>query len=169
MDVERSRRIRSSAYFFSVVLYALALLTLFGTIIAVREVSNAGSDFLGVSAARDPGTWAVGAIGVTVSAIEAGIGFGLGLLSAIYDRQQPPAASRTLSPPSERDVSPMTVSATDVTTYRSPPAPTPAVTPSPTLPPRTSTTTMRPKKSYPEGTLMDHLTRERHVFPRRSD
>jgi hypothetical protein len=62
-------------------------LTLFGTFFATWEVNRVGAT-LGVSSNNDPATWFVFAGGIVVAILFAAVGYALGMLCAIYDRQE---------------------------------------------------------------------------------
>lgn len=165
MNAGASEEIRWTAYFLSVVLRTIALLVLCATGVTAYLVSTAGSTLLGVSADHDPGTWIVAVTGVSLSALFAGVGSGLALLCAIYDRQ-----GNTAAPESLRRVA---IDRASVTS----PVPVQHTTQASSDSDRVETERndvvskprSTPKSTYRPGSLMDHLTRERHFFRERSD
>jgi hypothetical protein len=163
----RSDSLRQSTFFFSVILRVFAFLTFIGTVIATWDVTRAGSRILGLSASHDPASWAVGAIGLILSVLLAGVGSGLALTCAMYDRQTkrpatpraretsiPDAPNRSrilpvatrLPSDDEGNASPI-IATTDVALLK----------------------TETPDTRYLPGSVMDHLTRKRHLFRDRSD
>lgn len=70
---------------------ALAIATAALTLVGVNEVARAG-DEIGINGAHDPLTWFVGIAGVFAALVFTGIGHTLGMLCAVYDRQEPASA-----------------------------------------------------------------------------
>jgi hypothetical protein len=77
---------RAGARIFGVLFQIMAVLTLFCTFYAAFIVTNLGSQF-GIAGSKDPATWIILASGLFASCVLAGIGYTLGILCAIYDRQ----------------------------------------------------------------------------------
>lgn len=79
-------RIRGNARAIGLLFQALAILTFAATIYGSVETAHLGTT-IGVNAAHDPVAWFVFAGGSFVALMFTGIGHVLGLLCAIYDRQ----------------------------------------------------------------------------------
>jgi hypothetical protein len=77
---------RDGARVFGVIFQVLASLSLVGTLIATVKVVNLGAD-AGIDKTHDPFAWIVLVSGLFVTCVLTGIGYILGVLCAIYDRQ----------------------------------------------------------------------------------
>jgi len=66
----------------------LAVISLTGTLITTVTVSSLGSTF-GIDGANDPVAWLVFVGGLFVTCVLAGFGYTVGILCAIYDRNEP--------------------------------------------------------------------------------
>ena len=77
---------RSGARFFNVTFQLLAIVMLIGTIYVTFKIANLGWQF-GIHLSKNFLAWLVFASGLVVSALLSAIGYGLGILCAIYDRQ----------------------------------------------------------------------------------
>ena len=87
MDEKTWASQRSGARFFSITFQILALVTLFGTMYLTIEIANLGWKF-GLSTQSNVPAWIVFGGGLLISASLSAIGYGLGILCAIYDRQK---------------------------------------------------------------------------------
>jgi hypothetical protein len=166
VNAERSAEIRSTAFFLSIVLRTLSLLILIGTAIASYEVARTGDTLLGVPAANDPGTWVVAFTGATLSAMLYGIGSALALLCAIYDRQRSPGGEEIPLHDAIRSETPATSHEASSTSGVAKSDDERIVIAGHNFGPMS---TDNSKKTYRPGSLMDHLTRERHIFRDRTD
>ena len=86
MDAKLSAKIRSSAYFLSVIAKAFATLTFIGTTPVVLGVLRAGWS-IGAPFSHNLVLWIVGFSGLGASITLAGVGSSLAMLCALYDRQ----------------------------------------------------------------------------------
>lgn len=139
-------------------------MVLVATGVVAYLISKAGSALLGVSAERDPGTWVVVAVGVALSALFAGIGSGLSLLCAVYDRQGNVGAPEPMSHVAI-DRAPVTLSVPVQRNNQVNAGSDKAEIERNELVPRLRS---KSKRTYRPGSLMDQLTRERHIFKDRS-
>jgi hypothetical protein len=174
MSARSSAALRDNARLFGVIFETLAVLSFFGTLIATEKVANLGSQ-LGIGAVNDPASWFVFVGGLFASLMLAGIGFALGILCAIYDRQE--LTSKELGILAMQSV------ATETSRYqnqevmnpvghREKPAPTPAAAkivppPPPIIKPVTPSTSadIPDNDSMAQKSILwDWLTRERHIF-----
>lgn len=78
--------LRSGARAIGVTFQALAILTFMITIYATEEVAHAGTQ-IGVGTSQDPITWFVFIGGTFAALMFTGVGHVLGMLCAVYDRQ----------------------------------------------------------------------------------
>ena len=85
-DISR-RSLRNEARFFAVIFQVLAFLTLAGTLIAAFKINNVGTQ-VGVNGSHDPVVWIIVAVGLFASCVLTGLGYALGMLCAIFDRQE---------------------------------------------------------------------------------
>ena len=97
---------RAGARFFGVVFQFLAVLTLIGTFIAAVVVDRVGLEF-GIQGSNNFAMWMVIASGLFVTSVLAGFGYTLGLLCAIYDRQETVTPDRETLPESWLTISPI--------------------------------------------------------------
>ena len=171
MSEQTSDNKRAGARVFGVIFQVLAVASLAGTLVVMAYVANLGTQ-IGINGTRDPLTWIVLASGLFVTCVLTGIGYILGILCAIYDRQEPAepivdvvprTIPRSYSPehPSYRP-SPITLATEEES------APTPRVnTVAPPLPQEPA------KPPAPQVTdkssLWEWLTRERHLGQPESD
>src|ERR1039458_9429567 len=79
---------RGGARFFGIIFQFLAVGALFGTLAITAYVTHLGTE-IGINGTRDPLTWIVLVSGLFVTCVLAGLGYILGILCAIYDRQEP--------------------------------------------------------------------------------
>jgi hypothetical protein len=79
--------VRCNARVVGILLQCLSVVTLVATFVVVVTVAQQGQQLFGVTATHDPAPWIVLAAGVIASLIFAGLGYTLGMLCAIYDRQ----------------------------------------------------------------------------------
>ena len=77
---------RFGARIIGVIFQFLAVVTLGVTIIVMIDVSDAGSS-IGIPRSHNAVIWIIGASGLFVTLVFAGFGHALGMLCAIYDRQ----------------------------------------------------------------------------------
>jgi len=97
---------RAGARFFGAVFQFLAVLTFIGTVIAAVVVDRVGSEF-GIRGSNNFAMWMVLASGLFVTSVLAGFGYTLGLLCAIYDRQETVTPDRETLPESWLTISPI--------------------------------------------------------------
>jgi hypothetical protein len=131
------------------------------TLFAAIYIAKEGNQYFGVTAAHDPIPWIVLAAGVAVSLIFAGLGYSLGMLCALYDRQTTAAqlthsvlgSLGSISRPS--------------TEWRAPAAREPALreAPAPSLPKADAALVIAPVR--PRSGLWAALTKERHLWKQR--
>jgi len=126
---------RAGARAFGIILQLLAAVSVLGACIVANAVARSDSS-TGVSAGHDRVVWIILAAGLFASCVLAGLGYILGLLCAIYDRQTPGAR---VEPPGNRG-------------REERPRP---------LPPIVETTA--PATPLKESAAWEFLTRERHV------
>lgn len=88
MSEQSSDGKRDGARIFGVIFQFLAIGSIIATLYALARIASLGTA-LGVSNTNDPLIWIVLASGVFVTCVFLGMGYALGLLSAIYDRQEP--------------------------------------------------------------------------------
>jgi hypothetical protein len=171
MSERTSNDKRAGARGFGVIFQLLAVASLVGTLVAMAYVANLGTQ-IGINGTKDPLTWIVLASGLFVTCVLTGIGYILGILCAIYDRQEPAkpvvdvvprTITRSYSPePAWYRPSPMTLATEEK------PAPTPPVnrvaSPLPQPPAKPSAPQINGKSSSWEW-----LTRERHFRQPESD
>jgi hypothetical protein len=169
---------RSGAEFFGGLLQLLATLTLVGTLVAVVNVNHFASEF-GIGVSNDPAIWIILVVGLFISSTLAGIGYALGILCAIYDRQgiattsqgrestpwpstptpPPPFVPGTINPNIERAPKP------NLSEIR-PTPPTQGKKESPeALKPEERTT----PRAIAKSRFWESLTRERHIGRSKSD
>jgi hypothetical protein len=130
---------RAGARAFGLIFQALAFLVVLGTCIAADIVAHLGAT-VGVNSNQDPFVWTILAAGLFAACVLAGFGYVLGMLCAIYDRQNPETPLK--APSNDRSaLSP-----------RPPKVESPPPTPPPPPPP--------PLK---ETATWEFLTRPRHV------
>ena len=86
-DISR-RSLRNEARFFAVIFQVLAFLTLAGTLIAIFKINNVGTQVDVNGSWPDPGVWIIVAVGLFASCVLTGLGYALGMLCAIFDRQK---------------------------------------------------------------------------------
>jgi len=156
---------RGGARVFGIIFQFLAVAALVGTLAAMAYVAHLGTD-IGIDGTKDPLTWIVLASGLFVTCVLAGLGYILGILCAIYDRQEP--AERVL------DVVPRTMPRTQPSKpppYRPSPitliedeivAPTPPVQ-RPVSPPPLREPKAPTSREDEKSVLWECLTRERHI------
>ncbi len=89
-----SANLRSSARVVGIIFQTLAIATVALTLVGVNEVSHAG-DQIGINGARDPFTWFVLIAGIFVALMFTGVGHILGMLCAVYDRQEPQSSEES--------------------------------------------------------------------------
>lgn len=77
---------RAGARAFGIIFQCLALVTILGTLIAVANVAHKGQS-VGITNNHDADIWIISASGLFAACVLAGIGYVLGMLCAIYDRQ----------------------------------------------------------------------------------
>lgn len=158
---------RAGARFFGVLFQFLAVIVLIATVIVAAEVAHLSTQ-VGVSGSRDPIAWAVLAAGVFASCVLAGLGYALGILCAIYDRQELDWAGEDIR------TSPATTRAGGAAARLTPQgaravtSPTPASqTPAPDLHSSRPDVGEEELPDRERGALWEWLTRERHLM--RSD
>ena len=156
---------RAGARLFGVVFQILSVVAILGTAYATAQVANIGTQ-IGIGTSHDQAVWFVLVGGLFISFVLMGFGYTLGILCAIYDRQEPDVQQEDDGPTS---------------TYRSPRPPSkppevgPWVVPSASPKPKTQTppapemlTTEPPPDPTKESSLLwQQLTRERHFFGKR--
>ena len=140
MSKETAMAKRSGARTLGIAFQILSAATLVGPFIRALNVAHLGTT-IGVRSSQDPVVWGIVASGVFAALVLAGIGYALGMLCAIYDRQEPRA-------PLPREVQPVGPRRTF------PSAPPPMENPS-------------PGPSIKETSTWEFLTRERHLGKRR--
>jgi hypothetical protein len=162
MGEATSEAVRGNARVVGVLLQCLSLVTLIATFIVAIAIAQQGQQLLGLTATHDPAPWIVLAAGVIASLMFAGLGYALGMLCAIYDRQVMTEPSRgalgsvaTTAPAREWRAAPEREVTRDA--HSSIPATsTEEANAAPTVPhisvPRT-----------PQGGLWKALTKERHI------
>ena len=153
----------AGARFFGVLFQLLAVVTLLGTLFATAEIANLGNR-IQISGAIDPVAGIVFVSGLFASCVLAGLGYTLGVLCAIYDRQEPAVHVVDVAPRViDRNSSP------EPDWYR--PRPTTFSTkgaPAPAPPVNTADAPTQELVSPPVGPVSDKsslwewLTRERH-------
>ncbi len=77
---------RAGARFFGVLLQLISVLTFLGTLATAIKVEHYGAD-IGIGGSHDPAVWIVLLGGILASSVLAGMGYTLGILCAIFDRQ----------------------------------------------------------------------------------
>ncbi len=100
MNLRTQMAYRVNARAFGVTLLIFSVASLLGTIWAYFKVSSLGTQ-IGVNAVQDPASWVVLVGGMFITFALAGLGTTLGILCAIYDRQE---ASTPVAPHSSNPV-----------------------------------------------------------------
>ena len=154
---------RAGARILGVIFQLLAVAAMVGTMAATAYVANLGTQ-IGIDGTKDPVTWIVLASGLFMTCVLAGLGYILGILCAIYDRQEaakpvlnvvPRTMPRSYAPkPAPYRPNPITL-ATEEKPAPAPPVQRPV---SPPLREPQHPTTPAAEKSV----LWEWLTRERH-------
>ena len=155
---------RAGARILGVIFQVLALITFLGTALATVAVVKLGL-FFGITGSNNVPAWITFGIGLFVSCVLAGLGYTLGILCAIYDRQEPPSSAggnhkqgTPIRIPNQP--SPYRPSHTIVHSEEAPAPPRPAVksvSPSPQEDPKSPESDDSQKSP-----LWEWLTRERH-------
>jgi hypothetical protein len=170
MNERTSEGIRANSRVVGVAFQVLAILSFCGTIVVTAKVANFGSE-IGVQPSNDPAPWLVFIAGAFASLLLTGVGSTLGILCAIYDRQEsirPALSTVRVSSPSSSPSPPRTGVAIPA---KSPPAIhesyriTPE--PDPTPPSSGAQLTKAQIPSVPtkkKSGLWEQLTKERHLF-----
>jgi len=96
---------RAGARAFGVIFQLLALAIIVGTCVAADVVAHTGTS-VGINGSRDPIVWAIIASGLFAACVLAGFGYVLGMLCAIYDRQNPALAFNSSAPATRRQQTP---------------------------------------------------------------
>jgi hypothetical protein len=161
MSDTSSGALRSGARVFGVIFQFLAFLILAGTLVGSIIVARLGQQ-IGFNRSNDPLVWIILASGLFATCVLAGFGYVLGMLCAIYDRQE---WTRPIRP----------------STPRVGPLQTPSSGPTPTSPassqaPQATPLSDRPVESPPKGSVLPSggpslydnatwkwLTQERHL------
>lgn len=78
---------REGARIFGGIFQLLAVASIASTVVAMGNVAHLGDAF-GVNPTNDPLTWVVLASGIFITSVFIGMGYALGMLCAIYDRQE---------------------------------------------------------------------------------
>ena len=167
MNVRTSEAIRANARFYGIAFHCLAILTLCATIFATFKIASLG-DQLGVQPANDPAPWLIFVFGIFISLLLTGFGTVLGMLCAIYDRQE---AVRQSTAPRTIATSDSSIAATESDRAVAPPT-KPAIHESYRIAqPRTSESQIASPSSAPSASasskkngLWEQLTKERHLF-----
>jgi hypothetical protein len=158
---------RDGARTLGVIFQLLAVASIIATLYAMAKVADLGTA-LGINNTKDPLLWIVLAIGIFMTCMFIGMGYALGMLCAIYDRQQPaqrmvtaiPAINTPKPPPYRPNpIGPATSGSTS--------PPSPAIggrSPSPQRPVQPQALDVTEK-----STLAEWLTRERHFRKPKSD
>jgi hypothetical protein len=156
---------RGGARVFGIVFQFLAVIALFATVVVAFKVANLGTQ-IGIDGTKDPLVWIVLVSGAFVTCVLAGFGYTLGILCAIYDRQEPDDSGPDLDarptyalpkPPSKPpEAGPWAVPS-------APPKPKIQTPP----PPKTRTPDPQPEATKESSALWQQLTRERHLFRKR--
>ena len=150
---------RDGARIFGVIFQFLAFVSIVATLFAMARIASLGNAF-GVDPTNDPLIWFVLASGIFVTCVFMGIGYTLGILCAIYDRQESkqvvatkvPAAYAP-KPPPQRPNPIVPVRNVD----RDSPPVTDGVSHAPALPVQSQAPDVAQKSA-----LAEWLTRERH-------
>lgn len=160
-----SNSLRAGARFLGVLFQFLAFFTILGTAIAAIVTAHLGKE-VGFNGSHDPLVWLILASGVFAASVLAGFGYVLGMLCAIFDRQEWTRPARELH---VRPGVPSRASTTEP-----PPRTTPPIQPSPDRPtpanqvvPSPSPTPAGPNSpSRRDAKSKNWLTRERHFKKR---
>jgi hypothetical protein len=151
---------RDGARIFGVIFQFLAFVSIAVTLYAMARIANLGNAF-GVNPSNDPLIWFVLASGIFVTCVFMGMGYTLGILCAVYDRQessrqvvtQEPATYGPKPPPLHRPASSVPRKGAD-------PAPqsvADAVSRIPSFP-----IERQESEATEKGAFVEWLTRERH-------
>jgi hypothetical protein len=168
MMSEPTREVKyAGARVFGIVFQFLAVIALFATVAVALKVANVGTQ-IGINGTKDPLVWIVLVSGAFVTCVLAGFGYTLGILCAIYDRQEPddsgpdvdarPTYALPKPPSKPPEAGPWVVPS-------APPKPKIQTPP----PPKTPTTNPLPETTKESSVLWQQLTRERHLFGKRED
>ena len=164
MSEQSSDGKRDGARIFGVIFQFLAVGSIIATLYALARIASLGTA-LGVTNTNDPLLWIVLASGIFVTCVFIGMGYALGLLSAIYDRQEPDDSFV------EVGLSKKTATRSASSAPYRPLPRTPAVIdgPATTPPTKDAASTMAPPSDTPSAPLVNEksalwewLTRERH-------
>ena len=151
---------RDGARIFGSIFQFLAFVSIFFTLYAMARIANLGNAF-GINPANDPLIWFVLASGIFVTCVFIGMGYALGVLCAIYDRQEETEGLGVGgSAPGHPKPSPFRPSPPIPTTNfapRPPPSASVDVHPSPRMPEQENI-----PKVHEKSALAEWLTRERH-------
>ena len=155
---------RGGARVFGAIFQILAVISLVGTVAAVAVVAHLGTE-IGIDGTTDPATWIILASGLFMTCVLAGLGYILGILCAIYDRQEPAepvvhavpkTMPRSYAPkPAPYRPNPITLATEEE------PAPAPPVEIPVSPPPREPQPPTPPAAE--KSALWEWLTRERHL------
>lgn len=169
MNARTNEGTRANARFYGITFHCLAILTICATLFAAAKVAKAGSD-LGVQPSNDPAPWVILVVGILAALLLTGFGSALGILCAIYDRQESiqgvPGALR-VPIPSPSPIAPNTSSSRPIASaptiheaYRiKPEVDKPSITND-----AQSAKAQTPSASKATSVLWGILTKERHFF-----
>ena len=108
MSEQKTDAKRDGARIYGVIFQFLAIASIIATLYAMGKIANLGNA-LGVNPTNDPLIWVVLASGIFITCVFIGMGYALGMLCAIYDRQEPSPdavlelpATKAPKPPSHR-------------------------------------------------------------------
>lgn len=156
--------LRAGARFFGVLFQVLAFLTLAGTLVATFEIAKLNLR-IGIIGSQDLLAWIVFTGGLFASCVLAGFGYALGMLCAIFDRQEWTWPKRQLTSTAHP---PTPLSTTGITPTLTPLVQPSKATPKPEEPirvaqaPANAVSPPTTNTSGRSGKSTHWLTRERH-------
>ena len=165
MNEMSSNSLRAGARFFGVLFQVLAFLALAGTLVTSIIVARLGQR-AGFNGSHDPLVWIILASGLFATFVLAGFGYALGMLCAIFDRQEWTRPARQLPPRGSAPAQLPTPSSTPTAIPPSQPSvaiPTPAENAQSVQTSPTAASTTPADRNGQDAKSKNWLTRERHL------